>query len=398
MVELAADQGFEHVTVRQLTQKAGVSSRTFYRHFANREQCLASSAESVGRAFLSRAARSTSGQPDWESQVKAILRSLFGDFAGRPRATQVVLVEALVAGRPGRRQAREATADLERLFARLFAADPSSAAASRSLVIGTVAGVIRVATATTLTGRAAQLPGLASKLSDWVLAVHDESEAVLSGAVGQRKGEVAGRRESSPLPDSLGVIDGYGQSDRILSAVMRLAADEGFAELTVSKVRRQAGVSRQDFNSQFDDVADCFLAAVESLAHAAAVRADSWAGDTGKSGNRIYRTMLAISALAARNQTLARLVLDEILAPGRRGLLLREQLISEAAHRLLGRPVIPRSQGVIAAEASVAAVWRITQREISDGRASGLPRSAPFLALLVDLARRDRKHRIQKFD
>jgi AcrR family transcriptional regulator len=194
------------------------------------------------------------------------------------------------------------------------------------------------------------------------------------------------------------VIDGYGQSDRILSAVTRLAADEGFADLTVSKIRRQAGVSRQDFDARFDDVADCFLAAVESLARAAAVRADSWAGDTGKSGNRIYRTMLAISALVARNQDLARLVLEEILAPGRGGLQLREQLISEAAHRLLGNPATARSQGAIATEASVAAVWRITQREITDGRASRLPRSAPFLALLVDLARRDRKHRIQKFD
>src|ERR1700749_3679596 len=58
MIELAADRGFEHVTVRQLTRKAGVSSRAFYGQFSNREECLASSVETIGRALLLRAARS----------------------------------------------------------------------------------------------------------------------------------------------------------------------------------------------------------------------------------------------------------------------------------------------------------------------------------------------------
>jgi AcrR family transcriptional regulator len=382
MMELAADLGYERVTVRALTRTAGVSSRTFYSHFANRDECLVSTIDSVGHEILRRAAQSRFDKLDWQGQVRASLGSLLRDLAGQPRAAQLLLVEVFAAGRPARTRATELTAEVERLLARLLAPGVAAVLPPPRLVVGIAAGIVRVATMTTLTGRADELGRLAGELGDWVIDTYDE-RAVALNTWAQRRHRKGGRREPLPLPASLSAIDGHGDGDRILSATSRIASGSGFAKLTASKIRREAGVSRHSFDTRFGDATECFLAAVESLARTAAVRADAWAAGTGGKEHRSYRTVLALCAMAARNQSHARLVLAMILAPGRVGLLGRERLISAAAERLMETRQAPPRQSPLAPEASVAAAWRIAQREIVAGRGDRLPRSAPLLSALV---------------
>jgi AcrR family transcriptional regulator len=160
-----------------------------------------------------------------------------------------------------------------------------------------------------------------------------------------------------------------------------VALANGYAGLTVSKIRREAGVSRRRFDERFADTKACFLTAIESLAGRAAHRAVTWA--TASTDNQHFnaRTVLALCAIVARNQRQAELVLATILAPGRDGLRCRENLISEAAAWLSIEAAHPRTP--LEAEASVAATWRIAQREVLDGRAQSLPRCAAlFYALL----------------
>jgi AcrR family transcriptional regulator len=372
MVELAADAGHEHVTVRGLTRTAGVSSRAFYGHFANREECLADTVVSVGRELISRAGRRGAGELDWEDQMRSTLDSLLGDLAERPEEARLLLVEALAAGRPGRTGATKLTADLERLLARLLAASPIAAAPPRHLVVGIAAGVVRVVTMTTLTDRAAELPGLAAELADWMLGVYDERAIALCAAPRPRPDREA--RGGPPLPPSkLRILDGYGEHERILAAASRLAAGDGFAALTAVKIRREAGVSCQSFQASFGSVADCYLTAIESLARVAVARAESWAASADGRGHRAHRTILALSTQAARNPSLARLVLAGILAPGREGLRRREYLVTDAAARL-GAPL---------SDLSVAAAWRVAEAETAAGNARDLPRMVPLLTFFV---------------
>jgi AcrR family transcriptional regulator len=381
MVELAADVGYEHVTVRALMQVAGVSSRTFYGLFPNREECLVSSVDRIAHELLRAAARRTAVRSGRESKVRACISSLLDDLAERPKAARVLLVEALAAGRPTRTRTAELTENLERLLARLLATAPGATTSPKRLVAGVAAGVIRVATMTTLTGRAGQLPERSGELADWVLGMYDERAIALCldrrGPRGARN-----RREASPLPSRLDAMEERGEQERILSATVRLATSTGFEALTVPKIRREAGVSRRAFDERFGNATDCFLAAIEALARAAARRADGWAARTGGKRDRDYRTMLALSAMAARNQLQARLVLRAILAPGRDGLLCRERLISAAAERLTSHR---GSKGApLAAEATVAAAWRIAQREVATGRAHFLTSCAPLLSSLPE--------------
>jgi len=398
MVELTAEKGFNRVTVRALTGMAGVSSRTFYMHFADREQCLASTVDAIGRRILSRATLRKPDDATWKGRVSASLQSLLDDFATQPWATRVLLVEVLGAGLPGRRQATELTADLERLLAHLLVAAPMASVPPRRLVIGIAAGLVRIATTTSLTGRTGELPRLIGPLRDWVFDVYG-NEALHLCAIPERRSADARRREPCLLPSAASALGGHGESERTLSAALRLAARDGPGALTVSNIRREAGVSRHDFDVRFGDANECLLAAIDSLARTGAQRAYAWSAATGGSQRRLDRTIFALCVLAARNQTQAKLVLAQILVPGRAGLLRREMLVSDAASGLARVSPAALSPIDLAVEASVAAGWRILQEEITAGQAHRLPRVAPLLAYLISRpANRDRKHRIQKVD
>ena len=54
------------------------------------------------------------------------------------------------------------------------------------------------------------------------------------------------------------------QRARIVAAMVEIAAERGFAEATVARVVRRAGVSRRTFDEIFEGHEECFVAAFES--------------------------------------------------------------------------------------------------------------------------------------
>jgi AcrR family transcriptional regulator len=383
MIEMVGEVGHEHVTVRGLTRRAGVSSRTFYSLFSNREECLASSIDRSGHQLLRKAARCSADGPSKKRRLHSALHSLLGGLADDPKAARVLLVEAPCAGRPGRTRAAELTRDLERLLGHLLTDGSASTTVPRRLVIGVAAGVVRVATTTTLTDRVAELPDCAQELGGWVFDSY--RQAADSQAM---QPTVRDRRESSPLPSALSAFDGHSEYERILSVTSRVAMDKGFTALTASKIRREAGASRRGFDERFGDTAACFLAAVEYLACVAVGRAVAWGAGRGGETGLTYRTVLALCAMAARNPPQAQLILRTIVAPGRLGLQRREGMISKGAAWLLKEPDPGSVRSLLAAEASVAATWRIAECDVINGRADGLPGQAGLFYALLSRPRR----------
>jgi AcrR family transcriptional regulator len=97
-VHVVGDLGYEKMSVARVTSRAGVSRRTFYDLFVDREACfLAAFEETVERArvLVSDAAM---GEREWRSQVRAGLAALLGFFDEEPLAGRVLVVDALKAG------------------------------------------------------------------------------------------------------------------------------------------------------------------------------------------------------------------------------------------------------------------------------------------------------------
>lgn len=166
MVENVVDDGFEQVTVRGVSRLAGVSTGTFYKHFANTEVCLASTVDWVGCGALRRADQGRWSRRLGEDRVTSLLYSLLSDFAQQPKATEVLLIGVFDGGLEARDRAGAFTVGLEVLIAERLT--EVRLPGPRLLTGAMAAMVTRVARQTTVTDRAEELPELADSLAAWL--------------------------------------------------------------------------------------------------------------------------------------------------------------------------------------------------------------------------------------
>lgn len=95
---LATERGYRQTTVRLISGRAGVSNRTFYELFRNREDCfLAAFDRSVdGLAFA--ATPVWRAEREWAARIRACLAVLLERLDEDPALARLVFVEALAAG------------------------------------------------------------------------------------------------------------------------------------------------------------------------------------------------------------------------------------------------------------------------------------------------------------
>ncbi len=97
-VQVVGELGYEKMSVARVTARAGVSRRTFYDLFDDREECfLAAFAETVARARVL-ACEAAVGEREWRGRVRAGLAALLTFFESEPLTGRVIVVDALKAG------------------------------------------------------------------------------------------------------------------------------------------------------------------------------------------------------------------------------------------------------------------------------------------------------------
>jgi AcrR family transcriptional regulator len=384
MIALVDREGWRNVRVRTLSRAAGVSSGNLYRHFANTDECLASTYDALMGSAIRGATAAQARQPGWELSLRATVTAVMQHFGTDPRAARLALLEIFGGGTDSRKRIAPSVAAFEQTLAASFATAPGAIKPPRHLIAGMTAGMLRVARSTTLTGRGEELPGLAEELCDWMLTLPSPKVLALLGG---RSGSSAARWRPEPHPfpadEAAPARPGTGDRDRILRAAIKLTMEDGIANLTAARLRAEAGVSRSRFDACFEGLEDCFLQAIELIAVDAATRAQSWSEQAKDWERQTCRFILALCAQMARNRPRARLAFLGILAPGPNGLTARESLLERTA-TILRHTVPPAKRpSPIATEASVAATWHIAQADIAAARTRSLPLVAPLLSYVT---------------
>lgn len=383
-VALVDRDGCGGLRVRSLARTAGVSTATFYKHFVNADDCLASTYDAVMAAAMLHAGAAQRRETDWRAALRATVTRLMEDLASEPRVARLALVDIFAAGPNARKRIGGVVGELEGLVASSFAAAPRNVIPPRHLVAGMTAGMLRVARTTTLTGRAAELPAFADELGGWMLAL--PSPEVLSLLAPPPRPGDGPRREREPFPavSSAGSeCQVGGERERLQRAVVKLAEQDGFAKLSAPRLRAEAGVSRRRYEDCYASVDECYLDGIERFASEAANCARAWSEVGPKWETRTCRFVLGLCAQAARGRTRTRLVFQGIFAAGRTGLLRRESMVATIAATL--RQTVPAAErpSPIGAEASVAAIWHIAQFDVAAGRSRNLPAISPLLSYVA---------------
>jgi AcrR family transcriptional regulator len=98
MVELARERGPERVTVAHVVTRAGVSRRTFYELFEDREDCLIAALEDGVARIAAAVLPVYRGEDGWCARIRAALTAMLEVFDEEPRTATLCVVDALGAG------------------------------------------------------------------------------------------------------------------------------------------------------------------------------------------------------------------------------------------------------------------------------------------------------------
>lgn len=162
---MCARKGYRAVTVEDIIAHAGVSRRTFYDLFSDKEQCFLVAYELAMDRVLSTidAAYGAKERP-WPERMASGLRALLSLLAAEPSFARLVMVEVLSAGRRALELRDAALRRFEVFFEPARAALPVPPAEQQLLASAVVGGLSETLYTRIAAGEATDLPDLGPDL------------------------------------------------------------------------------------------------------------------------------------------------------------------------------------------------------------------------------------------
>lgn len=292
MIDAVNDSGFVATTISDLVTKAGVSRRSFYEHFENKEECLLATYDSLIEALIARIAANFPAQATWQEQIESIVRSLFDAAGERPDAARLVSVEMGAAGSIGiERWARNAE-QLSHFFKAVFEQAPGDGGVSEPVaraIVGALRAILykRVRRDRSSKALRTELNKLVDDVVGWIATYYPSPSNIPMRPKARRQARLQGGRapgtfSPSPRWAARGLPRGehnlpkgfvaHNQRERIFDAVANLTATKGYAALSLEDIVAEAAISLQTFYEHFESKDEAFLATFE-MAHSKAMAA-----------------------------------------------------------------------------------------------------------------------------
>jgi AcrR family transcriptional regulator len=164
IAETVAQRGYAATPVAEVLKTAGVSRRTFYEQFADKEDCFLAAYDAIVRLCTERMVAGYHAGATWEDGIALAYDALLGTLAAEPEFAHLGVVEVLAAG-PRALARREAAL---RRFARFidFTRERAEATATPPTLVGQaiVGGIHELVYSRIVRGEATQLPQLTDEL------------------------------------------------------------------------------------------------------------------------------------------------------------------------------------------------------------------------------------------
>ena len=172
VVEVVAERGYADARIADVIKVAGISRKTYYELFEDKEACFLAAYELwVGR-MLAASASAFGRQPGvpWPDRLREGLRGLLQFVADNPKTARFCIVEALAAG-PEALDARDSAV---RSFAELLEPAPAerSSSAPGITALALVGGVNELLYGEIRRGAAERVPRLLPDLTHWVVRAY----------------------------------------------------------------------------------------------------------------------------------------------------------------------------------------------------------------------------------
>ncbi len=311
MVEAVNERGFLTTTIADLVARAGISRRSFYEHFQNKEECLLATYDAIVERLRRRLVEAVGTSAEWPAQLEAFLRELFEAAGERPDLARLVCVEMGAAGEAGVQRWAQDAAELQHLLVEGFARAGGPGTIPKPVaraIVGALRRILYSRVRSERSSRAlkAELLKTLPDLLGWIGLYYPSPEGVPArptrpgraqaeegSALRDRRarrpiderarrpigGRAPGTLSPRPLVGTRGLPRGehnlprafviYNQRERIFDAIANLTASKGYAALSLDEIAAEAAVSLQTFYTHFANKEEAFLATYE-VGHAKA--------------------------------------------------------------------------------------------------------------------------------
>lgn len=394
MVSLSGREGYQSLSIAQISARAGVSSATFYEQFADREECLLEAYRELTGAMLARLERSLRAG-EWAQAARAAFGELIEGVRSDPDAGRLMFVEALSGGARLREELGGVLEGLEQSAEALLDGPPGDGYTldipARALI-----GAVRHVVARHLrTHNEDRLELVTDDLLSWMAAYAVPAGAgrwSVSRPLPGPPGKAPARR--SPDPERLprgrhGLAPGAvarSQRARILQATAEVTMEKGYANTTVADIVTAAGVGKEAFYRHFEDRRAAFLEAqrhpsqfiLDTLVRAY-FSADAW-------HERLWRALAALLELIASNPAMSHLRLVECYAAGPAAARVAEEatrsftIFLEEGYRQGTRPA---ALPPLCSQAIAGGIFEIIQRDVAERTSARIGRRLPQLAYIA---------------
>lgn len=98
LAEAVAENGYAGTTIAHITRHAAVSRRTFYEHFASKDECFVAAYDLVMTELDRRVGEAFEQEDEWPQAVRAGIAAMLEFLTAEPHLARLSMVEALVAG------------------------------------------------------------------------------------------------------------------------------------------------------------------------------------------------------------------------------------------------------------------------------------------------------------
>jgi AcrR family transcriptional regulator len=184
---VVGEKGYPATTIGDVAGRAGVSLRTFYEHFPDKEECYLAAYDVFANTILERLAADVPPNADWHEFITSTLYAYLGMLEAEPEIARGFLVESNAAGPRARRRRRDAfgvmAAAIKQRHQAIRRRDPSLGALPDSAYVALVHGVRELVCDELEASRRARLTELAPEIIVWISAmVEGAAAASRSGA------------------------------------------------------------------------------------------------------------------------------------------------------------------------------------------------------------------------
>ncbi len=163
MAAVAATQGLAAASIAAVVAEAGVSKRTFYEHFTDKDACFLELYRAASASALRTLREAVRPEQPWQDQVEHALGAYFAHLASGPQLIRMLFVEIHHLGPAGALVRREVMQQLADFMLETINADGE--VLTPTMAVAAVGGIQELVLQAIERGEAAQLDRLTSSAS-----------------------------------------------------------------------------------------------------------------------------------------------------------------------------------------------------------------------------------------